>query len=198
MHTNLNSIYECYSCGLFIKKDCKSDLTQRCPRCNSKLNIEKQESINSLYYAISALLLFIILSIYPFITLDINGQKLQATLTKTVAILFEQDFFFLSLLILFTIVIAPVLNSVIIILVFIQQKFNLKIFKKTFLYDSFHFMKHWGFVEVFVISLVVTYIKLIGMISNTKFDIGFFISLFYVLCFFMSNLNFEAKTILKD
>lgn len=132
MHTNLNSIYECYSCGLFIKKDYKSDLTQRCPRCNSKLNIEKQESINSLYYAISALLLFIILSIYPFITLDINGQKLQATLTKTVAILFEQDFFFLSLLILFTIVIAPVLNSVIIILVFIQQKFNLKIFKKTF------------------------------------------------------------------
>lgn len=198
MYKDLSLVYECYSCGLFVKEDEESNLTQRCPRCDSKIKTEKKHSIDSLYYALSAIFLFIILSTYPFLTLDLNEQKLQATLIKTVVILFEQDFFFLSLLVLFTIVIAPILNSLIIILFFIQEKFNLQIFKKSFLYDSFHFIKHWGFIEVFVISLVVTYIKLIGMVSNTKFDIGFFIILFYVLCFFMSNLKFEAKTILKD
>jgi paraquat-inducible protein A len=30
-------------------------------------------------------------------------------------------------------------------------------------------------MEVFIVSLIVTYIKLIGMVSNTKFDIGFYV-----------------------
>ena len=94
MYKDLSLVYECYSCGLFVKEDEESNLTQRCPRCDSKIKTEKKHSIDSLYYALSAIFLFIILSTYPFITLDLNEQKLQATLIKTVVILFEQDFFF--------------------------------------------------------------------------------------------------------
>ena len=198
MKENIEDIMECYHCGLFIKKHNNITTTQRCPRCNSKIKSDKKYSLDSLYYAISALLLFGILNVYPIITLNINENELKATLIGTVSILLEQNFFFVALIVFFTIILAPILNSLVIIFSFIQEKTNIRLFSDTLLHDSFHFFKHWGFVEVFIISIIVTYIKLIGMVNTTKFDIGFYIMLVYIFCFYMSNLKFEDKSVFGD
>ena len=198
MRKDFNSIIECYSCGLFVKIETKSDANQRCPRCNSKLEVHKKHSNDSLYYAISSLLLFGLLNIYPIITLNINDNELKATLIGTVSILLEQNFLFVGLVVFFTIILAPILNSLIIIFAFIQAKTKIKLFAKTLLHDGFHFFKHWGFIEVFIISIIVTYIKLIGMVSSTKFDIGFYVLLIYIFCFYMSNKRFEEKSVFGE
>lgn len=194
---NSDEIVECYSCGLFINKKLEAK-NLKCPRCNSKLNLEKEQSFDSLIYAISALLLFILLNIYPLISLSINDKDLQTTLLNTVFVLFEQNLFFVALIVLFTIILAPLFNSLVIILVFIQTHTKFKFFTKTFLYDSFHFFRKWGFVEVFIISIIVTYIKLIGMVSSTRFDTGFYVLLTYLFCFYMSNVKFEGKGIFEE
>ncbi len=198
MDKNIDDILECYNCGLFIKKYETSNTKQRCPRCNSKISSNKKSSNDSLYYAISALLLFGILNIYPIISLNINENELKATLIGTVSILLEQNFFFVALIVFFTIILAPTLNSLVIIFAYIQEKTNIRLFSDTLLHDSFHFFKHWGFIEVFVISIIVTYIKLIGMVSSTKFDIGFYVMLAYIFCFYMSNVKFEDKSVFDD
>ena len=198
MDKNIDDILECYNCGLFIKKYETSNMKQRCPRCNSKISSNKKSSNDSLYYGISALLLFGILNIYPIISLNINDTELKATLINTVWILFEQNFFFVALIVFFTIILAPILNSLVIIFAFIQSKTKIRLFSDTLLHDSFHFFKHWGFIEVFVISIIVTYIKLIGMVSSTKFDIGFYVMLAYIFCFYMSNVKFEDKSVFGD
>ena len=198
MKENIEDIMECYNCGLFIKKHDNITATQRCPRCNSKIKSDKKHSLDSLYYAISALLLFGILNVYPIITLNINENELKATLIGTVSILLEQNFFFVALIVFFTIILAPILNSLVIIFAFIQEKTRIRLFTDTLLHDSFHFFKHWGFIEVFIISIIVTYIKLIGMVNTTKFDIGFYIMLVYIFCFYMSNLKFEDKSVFGD
>ncbi|MDD2290815.1 MAG: paraquat-inducible protein A [Aliarcobacter sp.] len=198
MDENIDDIIECYNCGLFIKKHDDITVTQRCPRCNSKIKADKKHSLDSLYYSISALLLFGILNIYPIITLNINENELKATLIGTVLILLEQNFFFVGLIVFFTIILAPILNSLVIIFAFIQDKTNIRLFTDTLLHDSFHFFKHWGFIEVFIISIIVTYIKLIGMVSSTKFDIGFYVMLAYIFCFYMSNKKFEDKSVFDE
>jgi len=199
MAVDTNEIIECYSCGLFLKKEnLKGSLKHRCPRCNSKLHIEKDQSFDSLYYAISSLLLFVVLSIYPLISLSIGGIELEATLIDTVLILLKQNFFVVGLIVFFTIVLAPILNSLIIIFAFIQAHTKIRFFTDTLLHDGFHFFKHWGFIEVFIISIIVTYIKLIGMVSSTKFDIGFYCLLAYLFCFYMSNIKFEGKSVFGE
>ena len=195
---DLIKIVECYSCGLFVKKGDNLNVSQICPRCGNKLETKQNFSIDSLFYAISSLMLFFVLSLYPLISLTLNEQQLDANILKTFYILFEQDFYVVSFLVLFTIILAPLFNSIIIILIFVQLKFKVEIFKKSLLYDSYHFFKEWGFMEVFIISLIVTYIKLVGMVSNTKFDFGFFVILAYVFCFIMSNIKFDASAILDD
>ena len=88
---DLTNIVECYSCGLFVQKSDSSKFTQRCPRCDSKLKEENSHSIDSLFFAISSLMLFLILSLYPILSLNLNAQSLDANILKTVYVLFEQD-----------------------------------------------------------------------------------------------------------
>lgn len=199
MTVNTKKIIECYNCGLFVNKQTENKFTSlRCPRCNSKLISDKNHSIDALYYAISSLLLFIILNIYPLISLSLGVTKLEATLIGTVSILLEQNFFFVALIVFFTIIVAPILNSLLIIIFFIQKYTKLKFLTNTLLYDSFHFFKHWGFIEVFIISIIVTYIKLVGMVSATKFDIGFYVMLIYIFCLYMSNRKFSGKNVFGE
>ena len=194
----MENIVECLHCGLFIEKEeSHNNKKIKCPRCDSKIKTKVDHSFDSLYYAITALLLFILLNIFPLISLSITGIELKATLFSTFLILIEQDFIFVAVLVLFTIIIAPVLNSIVIIFAFIQNSMSKKPFPKRVLFDSFHFFKTWGFIEVFIVSIIVTYIKLIGMISSTRFDIGFYIMLAYVFMFYMSNRKFDIKSVLE-
>ena len=196
---NTNKIIECYGCGLFLDKpNIKDKKTYKCPRCNSKISLEKEHSFDSLYYAISALLLFVLLNIYPLVSLNANDTVLKATLIGAVTILFEQDFFVVASIVFFTTILAPVLNSLAIIFSFIQIHTKIRIFSDTLLHDAFHFFRQWGFIEVFVISIIVTYIKLIGMVSSTKFDIGFYVMLVYIFFFYMSNVKFEGKNVFGE
>lgn len=199
MNSNLENVCECYNCGLFIdlEQSTNKNIKYKCPRCHSKIQFESKHSFDSLYYAISSLLLFALLNIYPLLTLFVNDMPLKATLIDTIMILLKQDFFFVAMIVFFTIFLAPVLNSLVIIFSFIQIHTRFKPFSETLLHDSFHFFKDWGFIEVFVVSIIVTYIKLSGMVANTKFDIGFYIMLAYVLCFYMSNIKFENKKVFE-
>ena len=198
MAVNTKKIIECYNCGLFVNNDSLSKASKvkilKCPRCNSKIIHDEAYSIDSLFYAISSLLLFAILNIYPLISLSLGVAELKATLIGTVMILLEQDFFFVALIVFFTIILAPILNSFLIIIFFIQKYTKIKLVTNTLFHDSFNFFKHWGFIEVFIISIIVTYIKLIGMVSSTKFDIGFYVMLIYIFCLYMSNRKFSGKS----
>ena len=199
MAVDTKKILECYSCGLFINKQSQNKYDKlKCPRCDSKLISEKKHSIDALFYAISSLLLFVILNVYPLITLSIGVAKLEATLIGTVMILLKENFFFVALIVFFTIILAPILNSLIIIISFIQKYTKIKFFTETLLHDSFHFFKHWAFIEVFIISIIVTYIKLVGMVSSTKFDIGFYVMILYIFCLYMSNKKFEDKNVFGE
>lgn len=190
----MSELVECKNCGLFIKIEGNKN---RCPRCASKIRLNNTHSKDSLYYAISSLLLLTFLNIYPLITLTINGNTLKTTLFKSFIVLYDEGFVFVSFLVLFTVIIAPILNSIVIIFTFLQERTNIEFFSYRSLYSGFHFFKSWGFVEVFIVSIIVTYIKLVGMVSNTRFDVGFYIMLLYLFLFYMSNKKFEAKSVFK-
>ncbi|XPV67447.1 MAG: paraquat-inducible protein A [Halarcobacter sp.] len=189
----MNNIIECKHCGLFLEKKQRKII---CPRCESKIVSVNSHTLDSLYYAITALLLFVLLNMYPLISLTLNGNNLKTTLFESFIVFFQEDFIFVALLVFFTVIVAPVLNSLIIIFAFIQSRSKKRLLPYRVLYDGFHIFKTWGFVEVFIVSIIVTYIKLIGMVASTRFDVGFYIMLLYLFMFYMSNRKFEIKSVL--
>ncbi len=196
---DLENIMECKICGLFLELPRTDDVSKfKCPRCDAKLKIKDVHSVDALLYALSCLMLFAVINIYPLIDLSFVGIHLQTTLIDSVVTLFDSNIFIVAVIVFFTIVLMPLLNSLIIIVSYIQKNTRLKFFTKTLLHDGLHFTQKWTFVEVFVLSIIVTYIKLIGMVSSTKFDIGFYILILYSICFYMSNVKFESKSVFGE
>jgi len=187
----VENVIECYGCGTFL--DIKNINSQvKCPRCHSTIDI-KNHSKEALIYAISALLLFLILPLYPLLTTNINGIQLYASITQTPIMLYQEGFFFVSVLIFFTIIFAPIFNSLIIIFTFFFKP------KKTkhFLFRLYHITKEWGFIDIFMIGCVIAYIKMTNTFQNTHFEIGFYIMIIYLILFYLSNQKFDEKMILK-
>ena len=194
-----DDITECYGCGLFIAKETmKRGLKTICPRCNSGIREIRSINANAFYYALTAILLFILLNFFPLLTLTINNTILTTSLFGSVNILFSQNLFFVGLIVFITIILAPILNLSLILMVFLQKKTKVTFFSKNWLHTGFHFVKHWAFVDVFAISLIVAYIKLIGMESSTKFDIGFYLLLIYLLFIYLSNKHFDDQIIFHE
>ena len=140
MHKNINTIIECYSCGLFIKKELKPNIVQRCPRCNSKL--PEIKSIQKTLYIMQfqSTFVFGVLNIYPLVSLNINDTELKATLIGVSILLNKISFFCRFNSFFFTIILAPILNSLIIIFAFIQSKTKINYLQKTLLSMDFIFL----------------------------------------------------------
>jgi len=185
----VENVIECYGCGTFI--DIKGvDYSIKCPKCHSVLDV-KNHSQESLVYAISALLLFFALPFYPLLTTNINGSQLYASIIDTPIMIYKENFVLVSILTFFTIIVTPILNSIIIIFSFFNKKPQKKLFK------LYHFSKEWGFIDIFMISCVVSYIKLSATFQNTHFESGFYLMIIYLILFYLSNQKFDEKNLLK-
>ena len=187
----IKNVIECYGCGTFIDIS-NANSKIKCPTCHSIIDI-KNHSKEALAYAISALLLFISLYNLPLLTTNINGITLYATLLETPLKLYHEGFIFVAFLIFFTIILAPLLNSLIIIFTFFYTPKQ----SKNFIFKLYHITKDWGFIDIFMIGCVIAYIKMDKTFKATHFDTGFYIMIAYLVLFYLSNINFDEKMILK-
>jgi paraquat-inducible protein A len=185
----LENVIECYGCGTFLDIS-KADSAVKCPKCHSIIDI-KNHSKEALAYAVSALLIFIILPNYPLITTSINGTQLYTTIIDTPIMIYKQHFPFVAAITFFTIIIAPLLNSIIIIFAFFNKKPRKTLFK------LYHISREWGFIDIFMLSCIVSYIKLSATFQNTHFEKGFYLMIIYLIFFYLSNKKFDEKTLLK-
>jgi len=186
----LENVIECYGCGTFLDIS-ESKYAVKCPKCHSIIDI-KNHSKEALAYAISALLIFVILPNYPIITTSINSIQLSATILDTPIMIYKQHFIFVAILTFFTIILAPILNSMIIIFAFFNKK------PRKTLYKLYHISKEWGFIDIFLISCIISYIKLSATFQNTSFQNGFYLLMIYLVLFYLSNKNFDEKILLKE
>jgi len=186
----VQNVIECYGCGTFLDiTDIDSKIT--CPKCYSIIDI-KNHSKEALIYAISALLLFLVLPLYPLLTTNINGTQLYGSIIQIPLMLYKENFICVSILIFWTIILAPILNSIVIIFSFFEHNIS-----KKFMFKLYHITKEWVFIDVFLVGCVVSYIKMTKTFQNTHFEIGFYIMIFYLILFYLSNQKFDEKMILK-
>jgi len=185
----IDNVIECYGCGTFLDiSNAKSAI--KCPRCHSVIDI-KNHSTEALIYAISALLLFIALPSYPLLTSNINSTQLYNHFLEIPLMTYKENFVFVSILTFLTILVAPIINSLIIIFAFFNKKPRKTLFK------LYHISKEWGFVDIFMISCVISYIKLSATFQNTHFESGFYLMIVYLVLFYLSNHKFDEKILLK-
>ncbi|MGD9333011.1 MAG: paraquat-inducible protein A [Desulfobacterales bacterium] len=155
----------------------------RCSRCGSSLYRPKRDSINrTLALALTGVILYLIANTHPFLGFKIGSQVRETTLATGIVELFRQDMNIIASLVLLTVVIVPAVHLLSMLYILVPLKSN-KV--PRYLAHAFRLiitLKPWGMMEVFMLGILVSAVKLVKMATIIPGVALFaFMSLIFVL-----------------
>lgn len=135
-----------------------------CPRCGCTLYKCRRDPVNrGLALSLTALILFIPANFLPIMTLDMLGLENADTLFKGAMHLFDQGYWWMALLVFFCSMLAPLLEFLLISGICILVKLNHYSALLIAMLKVQSHVNRWGMLEVFMLGILVAYIKMIDM-----------------------------------
>jgi len=191
---NLDHLIICKKCDTLHKKaTLKEGAVAKCTKCGSVLYRHHKNLIDyGLAIGLSALIFFIIANSFDIVVLDLRGSKQSVTLPSVLLSLFENGYYFVALFCSFVIFIFPFL--VLVIYVWVMYLMKIKNDERLIerLLVLLAKLLPWNMSEIFLISIFVALIKLIGYAQ-----IHFGISLWALMIFVGFDL-YMSKSICLD
>lgn len=158
---NLIICHHCYT--LHEEVRIKDGSKACCTECGAILYRYDTKLIDhGLALSITGFIFFILANIFPLVQIDILGSEQFITIPKTIFSLFESGFYIVGIICAFLIFIFPLMIFLINIMLFTFLKLKRgEEWTKELLILLSH-IKPWSMTDIFLISILVALVKLIG------------------------------------
>ena len=152
-----------------------------CSECKSIMyRYDSRLAEHGLALSIAALVFFAVANFFPLVKIELLGNEQFITIPKTVMSLFENGFFIVGMICAFLIFIFPLMIFVIYLLIFALLKLRKgEQFSKELLILLSR-LKPWSMSDIFLISILVALVKLIGY-AQIHMGIAFWALIVFVL-----------------
>lgn len=143
-----------------------------CPRCNCELMVRRRRMVNrSLALVWAALLLWIPANFLPIIQLDKVGLKTHDTVWSAVVDVYASGMELVAVLVFLCSMAFPLVK--LLCQFTILHCFVLKRGRHLgiFLFRIYHYLKEWGMLEVYLLGILVTIVK-IGSMATLSVGVG--------------------------
>jgi paraquat-inducible protein A len=136
----------------------------RCPRCRALLHRHRANSLDrTLALAIAGLVLFVVANAFPFLAFEMQGQVTRTTLASGVRSLYQQGQPAVATLVLFTAILAPLLQLLTLLAVLGPLKLGLRPRRLALVFRLLRRIQPWSMMEVFLLGILVSVAKLSAM-----------------------------------
>lgn len=134
----------------------------RCTRCGAHLYRRTPPGANerALALALTACILFVIANVYPIVGVEVQGMHNSTTLLGAVRDLWNEEAWAVAALVLFTTIAVPAIELIGLTWVLVALRQGTR---SRWVVAILHFIesvKPWGMVEVFVLGVLVSLVKL--------------------------------------
>jgi len=166
--------------------------SSHCARCGHRLHRHRPNSLDrTLALTLAGLVLFIIANTYPFLSFEMQGQTTQTTLISGVRDLADQGKQLVAAVVLFTSVLAPGLQLLLLLIVLAPLKLGARLPPHyPTLFRWFRTLAPWGMMDVFMIGILVSVVKLSEMATIVPGPSLFaFVVLIFVLAAAQASLD---------
>jgi paraquat-inducible protein A len=137
-----------------------------CRRCGNVLFSRKTDSLNrSLALTLTGLALFIIANVYPLLAIKKEGLSQATTLLGGVRALYEGGYWVIALLVLLTTMLFPLFELLVKLYILLPLTLNRRPWKMIPLLHFLEVIKPWGMMEVYMLGILVSVVKLVKMVS---------------------------------
>ncbi len=178
----LDNLILCQKCSTLHEEVPIQDGTKACcSECGDILYRYDSRLIDhGLALSVTGIVFFILANLFPLVQIEILGHGQFITVPKTIYSLFEYGFYFVGILCTFLIVIFPFMVFTITMLLFtlLKMKRGQKLTKELLVLLAH--VKPWSMTDIFLISILVALVKLIGY-AQIHMGIAFWALLVFVL-----------------
>jgi paraquat-inducible protein A len=165
----VSSVIVCHACDLAHRLDrIESAARVRCVRCKAEIYRTSAASIDTaIAIAASALVLFVVANLYPLVALKVNGATRVATLIGAALGLSSQGYATMSVLVLITAVLVPLLQILAFLYVLVALRRGLRVPGRRTVFRVLTALRPWAMAEVFVLAALVAMVKLASQAEVT-------------------------------
>jgi len=185
---DLDNLVICHKCYTLHKEIPIADGSKACCNvCGTVLyRFDSRLADYGLAFSITAIIFFILANLFPLVKIDILGHEQFITIPKTLLSLFDNGFYIVGLLCAFLIFIFPLMIFSLYILIFLLFKLKRgKELSKNLLIALSKIMP-WSMSDIFLISILVALVKLIGY-AQIYIGISFWaLAIFVLIDLFMT------------
>jgi len=192
-----NKIIVCHVCQKPNKYTKQNPPPLKCSRCAAKIEPRKPESFQRTWaFLIAALIFYIPANIYPIMTFSSFGNTRQDTIISGVNAFIESGMWPLAFIVFTASIFVPLAKILGLILILCSVKFNWKFFhrERTKLYFIVEFIGKWSMLDVFLISLMTSVVKL-GNIAAVNPGPGITYFAIVVLFTLFAAMTFDPRLI---
>lgn len=160
-HTHAQPIV-CHDCDLLqreipLKRGCAAS----CSRCGAVLYRNATDSIDrTLAFTMSAAVVFVIANVYPIFSIEAQGGRSSITLAGAARFLWGQQMQPISAVVFLTAILIPALELITMIYLLLPIKLGRIPAGYTFLLRMLRILEPWGMVEVLMLGVLVSLVKL--------------------------------------
>ncbi len=172
---NPGDVFLCPDCDLVIPKVAIEPGEKLCCcRCGCVLDAPVENSAEkTMALSLTGLLLFVPAIFFPLLTLDILGLESTGSIYASVKSLLVSGFVFTGFAVLLTSIVIPLLKLMLLCVVSAQVCMHRGNRITVAMFRLYNRLDEWGMLEVYMIGILVTIVKLFHMASIT-YDTGFF------------------------
>jgi paraquat-inducible protein A len=180
----MDSFIACHECDVIHRiKPLPAREAAHCIRCGAVLYKHKPNSLErTLAFAFAGLILFILANSFPFLGLKIGSQVRETTLITGIYELYVQGMQVIAILVLLTTVLVPFIQILCLLYILLPLKFHRLPKGLPRLFRFVNSVGPWGMMEVFMVGILVSLVKLAGMAKITPgISLYSFLALIFVL-----------------
>ncbi len=172
---DLENALACPDCDLLLRR---IDVARRekalCPRCGKMLYAGKKDSLDkTLALSFSGLILYLPANFMSLMTLDTLGLQQSASVYDGIIALYQHHYFFVAAMVALTALFFPLIKLSLLFLVSLALKLRMNFPGLRLCLRLYHHLDEWGMLEVFMVGILVTVIKMNHM-AHIHYDTGFF------------------------
>jgi paraquat-inducible protein A len=158
----MQSLIACHECDLLHQVQPVPDGgAARCVRCDALLYHQKKDSLDrTLALTIAGLVLLIVANTFPFLAMKSKGLVRETTLITGIKGLYLQGMEALALLVFLTIILVPLVHIAGMLYILVPLKGNRVPRNLALVYRFLRSLQPWGMMEVFMLGILVSYVKL--------------------------------------
>jgi paraquat-inducible protein A len=145
-------------------------------------------------FALTALVFLMLSFQFDFLTFSAQGQDRVVTLLESITVLSSDHFISLAILIFLSIIVIPALCLLSIVYVFISiRKERLFPYTKQQLKFIGH-LEHWNMAEIFLIGILVSFIKITSL-ADVTLGLSFWCYVLFIISMTSSLLNLDKHQV---